>query len=340
MEETQALNKIKSVIKKSRVHFYKPFQIAEILYQIRNGNKSIDALDLETYRTHSKRWRDAISCRLTGNICSSSSKFQDDLFSESACPPEVIQCLSNMNIDNNASIEKLIYNLFQEKTAQLLEATQYLQKKNSDFILEEFLDLFWSKPGLRRSLDKVFEIVIYAIFQTITEELDVESSIYINCNEKTFNKFNSFSKKVLGINLHTEKITSKASFYRLGVANASDRGLDMYSNTGSIVQVKHLSLSEELAKEVVSRVSSESVVIVCKSSEQETITSLINQIGWKSKIKGIVTLDDLSSWYKICLESKDNQELGIKVINMIKTQMSLEFPSTYELDSFMTERGY
>lgn len=142
------------------------------------------------------------------------------------------------------------------------------------------------------------------------------------------------------MNLHSEKITSKASFYRLGVANASDRGLDMYSNTGSIVQVKHLSLSEELAKEVISSVSSESVVIVCKSSEQETITSLINQIGWKKKIKGIVTLDDLSSWYKICLESKDNQELGIKVINLIKAQMSLEFPSTYELDSFMKERGY
>ena len=54
-----AQNALDKIIKKSRVHMYKPIQIAEILYRDR-VKKDIDLADLETYRNASKKWRDVI----------------------------------------------------------------------------------------------------------------------------------------------------------------------------------------------------------------------------------------------------------------------------------------
>ena len=39
--------------------------------------------------------------------------------------------------------------------------------------------------------------------------------------------------------------------YRVGVTNASDRGMDMWANFGLAIQIKHLSLSQELAEHIV-----------------------------------------------------------------------------------------
>ena len=46
-----------SIIKKSRVHFYKPIQIAEILFKHR-VQKNINLNNLEEYRNPSKKWRE------------------------------------------------------------------------------------------------------------------------------------------------------------------------------------------------------------------------------------------------------------------------------------------
>lgn len=45
-----AKNALDSIIKKSRVHLYKPIQIAEILYKNRKTQDVNDLTDLESYR--------------------------------------------------------------------------------------------------------------------------------------------------------------------------------------------------------------------------------------------------------------------------------------------------
>ncbi|MCQ5056784.1 HaeII family restriction endonuclease, partial [Agathobaculum butyriciproducens] len=73
-----------------------PIQIAEILYKIRTeGN--IDPLNLEDYRTKSKRWRDDVCLPLLGRVCTSSARFQDDLFNDNAVPPQMLNVLNNEN---------------------------------------------------------------------------------------------------------------------------------------------------------------------------------------------------------------------------------------------------
>ena len=53
MTKIDAKNALDKIISKSRVHLYKPIQIAEILYRIRNFG-DIDPLNLESYRNESK----------------------------------------------------------------------------------------------------------------------------------------------------------------------------------------------------------------------------------------------------------------------------------------------
>ncbi len=56
-----AKDALDSVINKSRVHLYKPIQIAEILFSERtNSDLNINLKELETYRTRSKKWRDIV----------------------------------------------------------------------------------------------------------------------------------------------------------------------------------------------------------------------------------------------------------------------------------------
>ena len=64
-----------SLVTKGRAHLYKPMQIAEILRIHRLKLEDIDPLSLETYRTKSKKWRDAVTSRLVGRNSTSSSKF-------------------------------------------------------------------------------------------------------------------------------------------------------------------------------------------------------------------------------------------------------------------------
>lgn len=62
-----------ALIKKSRVHLYKPIQIGEILYHARVF-KDINLDDLESYRNPSKKWRDEVTISLLGRKCTSSAR--------------------------------------------------------------------------------------------------------------------------------------------------------------------------------------------------------------------------------------------------------------------------
>lgn len=75
-EAKQALD---SLIKKARVHLYKPIQIAEILYRDRIHN-DIDLSNIETYRNKSKKWRDEVCINFLGRTSTSSSQYGHFIF--------------------------------------------------------------------------------------------------------------------------------------------------------------------------------------------------------------------------------------------------------------------
>lgn len=328
-------------IAKQRTHMYKPIQIAEILYHHRLRTSTIDFLNLETYRTASKRWRDLVTLELIGRVSTSSSKFQDDLFNESAISPRVLHALGKENIEKNGIVESYIYHRFQEKLGNIYSVWSYLEAaKNTDFRLTNFFSLFDSHSGLKKSVDKIYEIVVYSLFYTIIHHLKVEVQLTIrNPNAALISDFQEFTKVMFNLDSKSLINSTDANVYRVGVTNAADKGLDMWSNFGPIIQVKHLNLTENLGEEIANSVRADQMVIVCKEAERHVISSLLSQIGWKSKIQGIVTEKQLVEWYDLCF-SKYCDTLGETLLNNIKREFNEEFPSNLQIIPFMTRREY
>lgn len=343
MELTTAKDALDNIIKKARVHLYKPIQIAEILYRDRVVG-DIDLTQLETYRTKSKKWRDVICIPFLGRTSTSSAKYQDDLFNKNAVPPDAITVLGKENKKKNGIVEAYIYDKFKERYGQMSTALNYSRDATKEtFNLSEFIDLFWQEPGLRRSIDKIFEIVVYSLFSSIVDELDVQIEVSLKPSKKNVLKeFESFAEKVLCINSQKTSFKSKAIINRVGVTNAADRGLDMWANFGPAIQIKHLSLNESLAEDIVLTVTSDRIIIVCKDSEESVIKSLLNQLGWRSRIQSIITESELIDWYEKALRGKFSNSIGDKLLKSISDEIMLEFPSSdsYEFLEFYKGRAY
>ncbi|MCI7356203.1 MAG: HaeII family restriction endonuclease [Parabacteroides sp.] len=339
-EAKQALDKI---ISKARIHLYKPIQIAEILYRDRIEG-DIDLEDLETYRNQSKKWRDIICLRFLGRTSTSSARYQDDIFNENAVPPSVLCVLGTENRLKAGIVEKYIYSQFERRFSQMSEGLNYCGTHDkTNFQVGEFIRLFWNEPGLRRSIDKIYEIVVYALFSALVECLKVKVTVEADQNKQgLLEEFSDFTERVIGLTKERSKITVNAKINRVGVTNAADRGLDMWANFGMAIQIKHLSLTEELAENIVSSITSDRIVIVCKDSEKETIVSLLTQIGWRAKIQSVITEADLILWYDRALRGMFSEEIGDKVLSILNDEILLEFPVTNsrDFDSFKRMRGY
>lgn len=342
VEAKQAIDK---VITKARVHFYKPIHIAEILYHDRTDKENILELDnLETYRNVSKKWRDTISNRFLGRSSTSSARYQDDVFNDNAVPPPILALLGKENREKNGIVEAYIYRRFAERFTQMSSGLSYCDKHDrSNFQLSAFLLLFWQEAGLRRSIDKLYEIVVYSLFSAIVTELELVVEVSMNPNKQPIlHEFEDFAKRVINLQPDVTSFKTNAKIYRVGVTNASDRGMDIWANFGLAIQIKHLSLSEELAENIVSSVNADRIVIVCKQAEQKIILSLLNQIGWKSRIQSIITENDLNDWYEKALRGKYGEQIGEKMLQTLSNEIKVEFPVTenIEFERFFNGRGY
>lgn len=339
--ENPSIEALTRVINKSRVHFYKPIQIAEILYRHRTL-RDFGLNDLEAYRNLSKKWRDQVTKSLIGNVCTSSARFQDDLFNENALPPATIAKLGQLNEANPGIVEAYIYYKFSEKLNAVYEIGSYIDEiKPKDFQLNKIIEKFETNPSLKKSMDKVYEITTYALFMTIVRALEATVTLEIlNKDSLILEDFEDFTKKVLNIDATNTKLVSTAELFRVGVANASDAGIDMWANFGPVIQVKHLTLSLEKGEEITSSLSTDKIVIVCKDSERTALDVVLRQIDWGSRVQCIVTLQDLSKWYDTCFSERHIEGLGVKLLEDFKREFNEEFPSNANIMPFMKSRGY
>ena len=333
------------IIKKARVHLYKPIQIAEILHFHRNAPTHFQLQDLESYRNRSKRWRDEVTYKLVGRNCTSSAKFQDNIFDSNAMPPALIALLGEENEkkDRAGIVEAYIYKSLGQRLGSLKTLADYVRKaKPETFSLSHFLNQFQKDPGLKRSVDKAYEITVYALFATLVRYLNAEITISIaNSDSDLIKDFEDFTQIVLGVTSKNTKIIFPAKLYRVGVTNAADRGLDMWANFGPAIQVKHISLTDDGAEEIVDQLSADKILIVCKDTEKKVIDSVVKQIGYGARVKGIITQSDLERWYAKCFSSKHRTKLGDSLLRDLYCEFIAEFPAIGDvLDEFIKEREY
>ncbi len=125
-------------------------------------------------------------------VCTSSAKFQDDLFNDPKAPRVLINELGKENRRTNGGVEAYIYSRFTNKHGQLASALDYcLNSTKETFSVKQFIDSFWSEPGLKRSLDKIYEIVVYALFSTLVDALNLQ--VEISVDEANFDILAEFS---------------------------------------------------------------------------------------------------------------------------------------------------
>jgi len=330
-----------TIIRKSRVHLYKPIQIAEILFHHRT-ERGWDLNDMESYRNISKRWRDDISILLVGRKSTSSQKYQDNIFGANAMPPKLLAQLGTINKKGKGFVEAYIYKALKDRLSSVQAVNEYVGLSTAEgFSLKELISLFQATQGLRRSIDKIYEILVYALFATIVRALKAQVTLEIrNKNAGILKDFKQFIKMVLGINAKQTKFVLPAALYRVGVTNAADRGLDIWANFGPAIQVKHLTLTAELIEDIADNITADKIVIVCLDTERKAIESLLKQVGCGERIQGIITISDLDDWYKLCLNKKYRGNLGANLLKDVQREFTAEFPSSEELDPFVKKRGY
>lgn len=343
MSLKQAKDSLDKIIKKARIHLYKPIQIAEILHQQRR-NPDMDLTDLEQYRTSSRKWRDEVSSKLVGRISTSSSRYQDDVFNDNAMPPRLLAVLGKENLENAGVVEAYIYDSFLKKHIQLAEIIKFVNEATPQtFKLDTLLGMFWNQPGLKRSIDKVYEIVVYALFNTLVDVLGVQVTLSVDrTKDYLIKEFEDFTKIVLGISTEELELTTPARLYRVGVTNAADRGLDMWANFGPAIQVKHLTLNEELAIYIADEVEADRIIIVCQDCDQKVINYMVRKMGWTRRVQGIVTESQLLEWYGRALTGKYSDELADRILQALRDELHNEFPSDANslAVKFYTDRGY
>lgn len=348
MKAKQALDKL---ISKQRVALYKPIQVAEILHRARcegcswcknDPRLTIEDIrnNLEKYRNPSKRWRDSVTRYLIGQVSTSSQKYQDNLFEKNAIPPKVLAVLAEENNRHYGVVERYIYQKFRERQQRILRMAKLLEEATVDqFDISTFLAEFVRDKGIKRSIDKAYEIVVYALFNTLVKHLRIKVTVSADDTRiDLLRAFEDFTRLVLGIDSKNPTIILRARLYRAGVTNAADRGLDMWTNFGPVIQVKHVSLTDELAEDICEEVAADRIVIVCKDSDRETIERVIRQLG--QRIQGIIVESQLVRWYNQALRGEFAEELGNDLLDSLRQEFRNEFPYSTTFETFYKERGY
>ena len=329
-EKNKSIIQLNKLIKKSRLHFYKPIQIAEILYHHRT-EKNLNLNEVETFRNISKKWRDEITKKLVGSVSTSSQKFQDNIFDENAIPPSVLIELGKLN-KQNGIVEKYIYELISSKFKNLEKIISLCEDKDK-FDLSELLSAARNDNDLRRSIDKIYEVIVYSILTELFNDIELKIKLDVNSNNinKKYKKYlNSF------LNFDTKKKVSSKVF-RAGVANAADGGIDLWSNFGWLIQVKHLILDKETFKKIIEKQNSEKIIIICRDVDFDYKVE-IKKLSGKS-----VDLLVESDLYDILKVITKNKNLKINLLNNIIKNLNEEFPmigNKTKIEELFQSRGY
>lgn len=329
------------IIAIGRVHWYKPIHIAEVLFHSRTRG-GFNVGQLETFRSASRRWRDDVSRRLVGRISTSSMRYQDDIWNETAMPPRLLAVLDQENKATGGAVERYIYLNFEQNNSVIGAMMAYVQGATKDtFDLGELLSRFEEEPGLRRSVDKAYEIVVYALFSTIVAHLNATVTLRVDpAKVDLLREFEGFARLVLGVAPGRMEITQEARLYRVGVTNAADRGLDMWANFGPAIQVKHVTLNPDLAVAAANEIKADKMVLVCRRAEAAQIEAVLRGLGLADKIRGVITEVDLENWYNKCLHGRYSNELADELLRRLVEEFAVEFPQEGEFVTFYAERNY
>lgn len=328
MDLKEAKEKLDHVISIGRVEMYKPIQIAEVLYRLRTVGQ-LEPLDKESYRVSSRHWRDSVTLELMGKVSTSSARFQDDIWNESALPPAALEALSNANRENG-EVEVYIYSHIGDKINKVIGARSLLEQGASFNNVKELLDRF-NSPGLTTSADRIFEIFGLAILET---ELRLcKATISIQVDSASLIKTESASKMLDLVVDYPESLTIQ----RLGHTNAADAGLDMWTNFGVSVSVKRRFVDLALLQQVLFETPFERVFIVCLDYDVWGTQEFLSERRNSGQRVSFLTLKDM---YSSVRGFGADKVIADRFHAAFLRVFDREFPLALTLKGFLSRRNY
>ena len=325
MRINEAKSKLDRVIKLSRIEMYKPIQIAELLREFKK-NPALDPTNLESYRNLSKELRNKVTIRLFGKVSTSSMRFQDDLWNQSAVPPVALAALSQANM-NGSVVEAYIYQHVYSKNSQLIKIRKVLNDFDTMEKVENLFDSFDS-PGLRTSADRLYEVFVLSVLQTNLEASNFEIAILGEASEISGTGTRRIIEAAQGEG-------SRLKFAKLGHTNAADAGLDIWSNFGVVISVKNYNLDVDLLRTVLADTPIGTLIIVCETVSNDLLRNYKDISGGRHVV--FITQNDLFSDLKVIFA---DEELSEKFKKRFISFFDSEFPLTSTLENFMKERNY
>jgi type II restriction enzyme len=325
MKLIDAKAKLDRVINLSRVEMYKPIQVAEILREM-NQNSNLDPSKLETYRNISRELRNRITKQLIGKVSTSSMRFQDDLWNESAVPPSALRILEQAN-RKTSKVEEYIYQHVYAKNAHLIEIRKHLDDISSIRDIEKMFESFQS-PGLRTSADRLYEVFVLSVLQTDLEESNYQ--LYVQGTESTLKGLGA--KKLINA---TERQDNNLKLAKMGHTNAADAGLDIWSNFGVVISVKNYQLDSELFEKVLSDTPVGFLVIICETVTEDLLDRYI-QISNGRSVMFITKSELLDDAKRILSDKLSSKRFSVRFLEYFDG----EFPLTVTLENFMKKRNY
>lgn len=196
-------------------------------------------------------------------------------------------------------------------------------------------------PGLRRSIDRAYEIVTYSLLETIVRASEATVTVSVSeSGRELLREFDDLAERLLSITDDQPTWTVPARIYRAGSTNAADKGLDMWANFGPAIEVKHLTLDPQSASRIVDATESDHVVIVCRDADAAVLQTVLQQIGWGRRVRGVIRESDLVRWYDRCLRGVFADRLAVSLLDALRAGFRESFAQVTEIVAFLEERGY
>ena len=326
MDLKAAKAKLDHVINIGRVEMYKPIQIAEVLRVARTSGEVVLS-EVATYRTKSRRWRDDVTLALFNKRSTSSARFQDDVWNESAVPPAAMVALGAANASSGV-VEAYIYSFITGKNEELTAARSVIENLRSVGEVEQLLTVFESAT-LTSSADRLYEIFATAVFKTELGQTTYTISVDRPRNSPRASTVDGLID--LGAAAPMPLIVD-----RLGHTNAADAGLDIWTNFGVAINVKRRPLTSQLLDQIVSDTPIGSLHIVCLDIEPAAATRL-KQLQANGLRISITTRNDLMRSVQTLLA---NRSSASTFVNTLVESFDKEFPMARTLGEFAASLGY
>ena len=324
MQDRPALTALDKVIAKSRVEMYKPIQIAEVLYHLRIKG-DFTALELDKYKNPSVAWRNQVTDRIMGKHSTSTAQFQHHVWSPSAMPPEALAVLDELN-RSNATIEKLIYKAVLDKQVDLIDFRNSIISLISAQELEQLFAKF-ADPSLASSRDRLFEIIVSSVLQAALFDQKIFLSV-LGLEASMHGSLGAISRLV-----SSRQIPLQVA--RLGRTNAADAGIDVWTNFGVLVNVKHRVVDRVLIDQILLDTPKGELLIVCLGVTQDVTDYLAH--GTHGREIAFLTLHEI--WDE-CDNFTSNHQTWKFFKTTLLHQFDEEFPMALSLMAFLQERGY